>query len=262
MQVIAGLLQYAVGQSLGPTLRMASKICSAMVAGFYPKTRHDYEKVCDWICLQLQKVKPRHIDLTLPKTPLLIYTDASWEPPVSGWGGVVIDSTSDRNIVFSGVVPQRLVDHWLASVGQQITCQAEMYAALVVRWYIAQHFQGRQAIFWIDNDAARLSLIKTVSASPELLVMSQCFHSYSESDNISCWFERVPSESNIADGPSRGSPQEALHLIGGQLLGDLNLPVDVLDSLMSDEMYSSLSTLSRQVPFPKHDLIGGEAGRV
>ena len=88
------------------------------------------------------------------------------------------------------------------------------------------------------------------------------FYSYCESDNISCWFERVPSESNIADGPSRGSPQEAQHLIGGQLLGDLNLPIDVLDSLMSDEMYSSLSTLSRQVPLPKHDLIGGEAGRV
>ena len=262
MQVIAGLLQYAVGHSLGPTLRMASKLCSTMVAGFYPKTRHDYEKVCDWICLQLQKVKPRHIDLTLPKTPLLIYTDASWEPPVSGWGGVVIDPTSNSNIVFSDVVPQQLVDYWLASVGQQIICQAEMYAALVVRWYIAQHFQGRRAIFWIDNDAARLSLIKTVSASPELLIMSQCFHSYSESDNISCWFERVPSESNIADGPSRGSPQEALHLIGGRLLGDLNLPVDVLDSLMNDEMYSSLSTLSRQIPLPKHDVIGGEAGRV
>ena len=207
-------------------------------------------------------MKPRHIDLTLPKTPLLVYTDASWEPPVAGWGGVVIDSTSDCNVVFSGGVPQRLVDHWLTNVRQQIICQAEMYAALVVRWYIAQHFQGRRAIFWIDNDAARLSLIKTVSASPELLVMSQCFHSYSETDGISCWFERVPSESNIADGPSRGSPQEAQHLIGGQLLGDFNLPVDVLDSLITDEMYSSLSALSRQNPLPKHDLIGGEAGRV
>ena len=92
--------------------------------------------------------------------------------------------------------------------------------------------------------------------------MSQCFHSYSELDNISCWFERVPSESNIADGPSRGSPQEAVQLINGQSLGDLNLPDDVLDSLMSAGMYSSLSTLSRHVPLPKHDLIGGEAGRV
>ena len=49
MQVIAGLLQYAVGQALGPTLRMAAKVCSAMVAGSYPKTRHGYEKICDWI---------------------------------------------------------------------------------------------------------------------------------------------------------------------------------------------------------------------
>lgn len=36
MQVIAGLLQYAVGNSLGATLRMASRLCSAMAAGHYP----------------------------------------------------------------------------------------------------------------------------------------------------------------------------------------------------------------------------------
>ena len=49
---------------------------------------------------------------------------------MSRWGGVVIDLTSGRNVVFSGVVSQWLVDHWLMSVGQQIICQAEMYAAL------------------------------------------------------------------------------------------------------------------------------------
>lgn len=36
VQVIAGLLQYAVGSSLGATLRMASRLCSAMAAGHYP----------------------------------------------------------------------------------------------------------------------------------------------------------------------------------------------------------------------------------
>ena len=90
---------------------------------------------------------------------------------------------------------------------------------------------------------------KTVSASPELRVIAR-------------WFERVPSESNVADAPSRGDPHEAAQLVNGQVLGDLCLPEDVLESFVSDEMYSAFSTLFRFVPLPEHDLIGGEAGRV
>ena len=86
----------------------------------------------------------------------------------------MIDVFSSNSVVFNGVVPQMLVDHWR----KQIICQAEMFAAVVARWHVSQHFRGRRAMFWID---------KTVSASPELLVMSQCFHTYSEQDNIACW---------------------------------------------------------------------------
>ena len=92
--------------------------------------------------------------------------------------------------------------------------------------------------------------------------MSQCFHSYSEVDNVVCWFERVPSESNVADLPSRGVPQEAAKLVNGEVRDDLQLPSDVCDSLLNDEMYEAFSTLSRIVPVPKHDMLGGDAGRV
>ncbi len=258
MQVIEGLLQYAVGNALGATLRMASRLCSAMAAGHYPKEEKQYEKLCDWICDQLRKVKPRSIDLTLPKSPLLVYADASWEAPNSGWGAVILDMFSNCNVVFNGVVPQMLVDHWLTSVGKQIICQAEMFAAVVARWYVSQHFRGRRAIFWIDSDATRLALIKTVSLSPELLVMSQCFHAYSEQDDIARWFERVPSESNIADGPSRGCLQEAAQLVNGRILHDVQLPQDVLESFVNDEMYVAFSSLLKVVPLPKR----GDAGRV
>ena len=257
MQVIAGLLQYAVGSALGATLRMASRLFSAMSAGHYPKEEKQYHRLCDWVCEQLRKVRPRSIDLTLPRTPLLVYTDASWEAPESGWGAVIIDMFSNDNVVFNGTVPQLLVDHWLSNVGSQIICQAEMFAAVVARWYVSQHFKGRRAIFWIDNDATRLALIKTVSLSPELLVMSQCFHSYSEQDEIACWFERVPSESNIADGPSRGCIQEAVQLTRGRVIDGVQLPQDVLESFLNDEMYEAFSSLSKVVPLPKHDFLKG-----
>lgn len=137
-----------------------------------------------------------------------------------------------------------------------------MFAATVTQWYLSQHFQGRRAIFWIDNDAARPALIKTISHSPELLALSQCFHTYSERDNILCWFERVPSDSNIADGPSRGSPQEAADLIQGRILDEFQVPEELVDSFLNDEMYDAFTTLSRADPLPKHDMmIGGGTGR-
>ena len=253
MQVVAGLLQYAVGNALGATLRMASRLCSSMSAGYYPREKHQYEKLCDWICDQLHKVKPRIIDLTLPKSPLLVFTDASWEAPVSGWGAVVVDVFSNDNVVFNGVVPQILVDHWTERVGKQIICQAEMFAAVLARWHISQHFCGRRAIFWIDNEATRLALIKTVSGSPELLVMSQCFHTFGEQDNI----ERVPSESNIADGPSRGCVDEAIALVNGRVLHNVQLPQNVLEAFVNSEMYEAFASLSRFAPLPKHDVLKG-----
>ena len=66
--------------------------------------------------------------------------------------------------------------------------------------------------------------------------MSQCFHTYSEQDNIACWFERVPGESNIADGPSRGFVDEAVTLVNGRILHDVQLPQNVLESFVNCEM--------------------------
>ena len=87
--------------------------------------------------------------------------------------------------------------------------------------------------------------------------MSQCFHTFGEQDNIACWFERVPSESNIADGPSRGCVDEAIALVNGRVLHNVQLPQNVLESFVNSEMYEAFSSLSRFAPLPKHDVLKG-----
>ena len=152
--------------------------------------------------------------------PILVFTDASWDGANAGWGCVIIDQFDNTKIVAGGQISSRLTAHWISQVGDQIICEAELYAALLARIYIGKRCRNRRSIFWVDNDASRLCLIKTVSSSVPMLVMTQLFHMCLEDDNLACWMERVPSEANLADLPSRGQVKEAADIINGRAVDD------------------------------------------
>ena len=52
--------------------------------------------------------------------------------------------------------------------------------------------------------------------------MTQLFHMCLEDDNLACWMERVPSEANLADLPSRGQVKEAADIINGRAVDDMD----------------------------------------
>ena len=62
---------------------------------------------------------------------------------------------------------------------------------------------GKRVIHFIDNEAARLGLVKAYSpVLPSLnIIMDTLAWDYRH--ECESWFARVPSKSNIADGPSR-----------------------------------------------------------
>ena len=65
----------------------------------------------------------------------------------------MIDSASGRIVVYSGQVPETLRRHWLI-------CQLELYVMVELRWSLKNLFLNRRTIWWVDNEAARFSLIK------------------------------------------------------------------------------------------------------
>ena len=260
MQVIAGLLQYATGNSLGVTLRLCSRACSSLSAGRCPCTAQEFSDLCDWMCRVIGLVQPRVIDLAIKTKPLLVFKDASWDGSVARWGFVVTDPLDDTRLVFGGQIPDVLVQHWLRQVGQQIICEAEIFAAVLARWYLNTKYTNRRCIFWIDNDAARLALIKSVSTSVPMLCMAQSFHAFSETDNIQCWFERVASESNIADLPSRQQSAEAAKLIKGAV-ADLAIPDSLVNALLDDAVLGPCISLFSE-SFIQVDVNWGDTGRM
>ena len=261
MQVIAGLLQYATGNALGVTLRLCSRACSSMAAGKRTPTSDDFKRLCDWMCKIISSVQPRIIKVALKTKPIIVFKDASWDGEIARWGFVVADPNDAVRLVFGGIIPDELVQHWIRQVGQQIICEAEIFAAVLSRWYLSNHYNNCRSIFWIDNDAARLALIKSVSTSAPMLCMAQTFHSFSEADNIQCWFERVASESNIADLPSRQQEGEASALVGGKV-GEMDIPSSLLDRLMEDDVIRPCISLFNDVSLLSGDISWGDAGRL
>ena len=82
---------------------------------------------------------------------------------------------------------------------------------------IAQELWGellfeRRVIWFVDNDAARHALIKGGSPSGPSAVLAEAFWDDEDKLGSFSWVERVPTQCNPADGPSRLSFQDAVSL--------------------------------------------------
>ena len=143
-------------------------------------------------------------------------------------------------------------------MGTQIICEAELYAALLARIYVGSN---RRAIFWVGNDASRLCLIESVSSSTPMLVMAQMYHMRLGEDNLVCWMERVPSEANVADLPSRGQVEEAAAIIGGQIVSDMDADPTLIDEILENSILDDRRTLF-ETSQTGDELVWGKTGRM
>ena len=75
-----------------------------------------------------------------------------------------------------------------------------------------QFLAGSRCIFFIDNFAVLDAFIKGYSQSPHFVQALCAFETKECLGRTWPWFSRVPSDSNIADSPSRGDFQHLLEL--------------------------------------------------
>ncbi len=104
--------------------------------------------------------------------------------------------------------------------------------------------QGKQVVFFIDNNAVRDSLIECRSSSKiASCLLEHMFEEESQSSIIS-WFARVPSESNIADDPSTGQTGELVKQKCSEDLMNRKRKLELLDARVRGETEASC--------FPNH----------
>ena len=215
--VIQGQLNFAanfvMGRAVSPLARSLSSAGSSNISG-----------ICSELKSLLRRAKPRKISWHSPDSPILIFTDAAYEAGKATIGAVVIDTLGGHPTVFDGTLPPELVSSWQAYPDEQIISQAELAAVVSVRYMLRTRLSGRKCFYFVDNEAARFSLIRAVSGVPSMQTLSSIFHSWDEVYPHFAWVERVPSASNPADLPSRGLATECIQRFRGHYGGGLCLP--------------------------------------
>ena len=154
----------------------------------------------------LKAGKPRELRFLGETRPVLVFSDGACEGQDRALvtvGAVIIDTASKECLMFGLMLTRKLVDEWKAEGKIQTIGQAELVPVLITRENFQPLLRHRRVCFFLDNDSARMALIKgcspsqasnrIVAAVVESEISSQCWS----------WYGRVPSPSNPGDGPSR-----------------------------------------------------------
>ena len=235
-----GLINFAGGYVLGfelkPTARMLSKALSGVFLGNTPALREVCTLASDILGMCKLRVCPASV---LP--PVILYSDGAFEKGIGTWGALMIDPVSSHRWIFGGQVPDRLMQHWHATAGEQVICEVEAYALAITLFGLRGFLTGRSVVAFIDNDPCRIGLVKRYSPSSPMMGLISLVSLLESSLCTSLWYERVPSKSNPADLPSRMLHQEACSRFGAVLKGDVACTSVIQDFLLADSYSSRLS---------------------
>jgi len=190
----------------------------------------DLADFCAYTRTMLLDQRPRSHSVLSCSTPVAIFTDGAWEGGKATSGAVLIDG--ETRLAFKISVPSKLVDHWLRLAGEQIISQVELWALVCFKWSQKERLLNRRVIEWIDNEAARVSVIKANSSSSTMRSLSRVMADIDLKWPTFSWTERVCSYSNPADLPSRDRLQEALEKYQLENGGTLEPPNELVNFVM------------------------------
>ena len=81
----------------------------------------------------------------------------------------------EERFSFGEVLPDRLASQWLARAGkEQMVFECELLPYLVGLSLLPQVFEGRDALVFIDNEAARKTFVKAFTRSDEGAQILDC----------------------------------------------------------------------------------------
>jgi hypothetical protein len=155
---------------------------------------------------------PRVICLSRRSRPSILLTDAAADESSVTLGACLLDVESGTREFFGCQLYGPIIDEWRVEGKEQVICQAELVAVPIALWSWRRVLAQRNALVFIDNEPAKDALIRgTSSSAASALLVRQC-RMLCASYGIGAWYARVPSPSNIADGPSRRFKGEVLRL--------------------------------------------------
>ena len=165
----------------------------------------DSRQELELLRFRLCRHPPRRLNFSDPEMPVFVFTDGACEPSEDGSymasvGGVIICGSYKQ--YFGGSLDDGLVQDWLFDK-KHIIGLVELYAVVLARHHWDSILKGRRAVFFVDNIPSMRSLIKGTSTDKQWRRLLRSIEVLELGGPTYSWFARVPSDSNIADGPSR-----------------------------------------------------------
>ena len=206
LESVKGRLLYAAGHTFGRCTQLACQLLHKF-GGDGPSVAISLQLIhalADALEV-LSDSKPRLIRAWSDCQPVLVFTDGAVEEGEQGvtHGAVLVDPWKQCSFYFGDVVPDAFVAAWRRQGKRQVIAQAELLPVLTSKATWGDQLEGRSVLWFLDNEAARMSLVRIFSPILDNFFLLQLNARLDTQCQARNWYGRVPSKSNPADDASR-----------------------------------------------------------
>jgi len=150
---------------------------------------------------------PRPISESRPRSSdFVIFTDGSYPDgkpgsPLKPWTGGVLFKKGEAPLQFSCEVHQKLIAKWLPRKSQ--IAMVELFATVVALKTFGHRIAGSWSLLLVDSEPVQGALVKGYSSREDLCELVGIFWNLALELKINLYIDRVPTDANPADPPSR-----------------------------------------------------------
>ncbi|CAE8593710.1 unnamed protein product, partial [Polarella glacialis] len=163
--------------------------------------------------LQAARRAPIHLAVP-PVQRFVVASDAALEIPRHGAGGYLevwnpLQADKYRS-GFAVTIPEGVYDLWSEAVHH--IAQLELLTVLVALVSYSNRYRGRRGVWFIDNTAALMAMVRGRSDSADLDRLALMIHAAMFALEVWIYFEWVETKSNWSDGISRDAENFKWHV--------------------------------------------------
>ena len=205
---LRGKLMFGSSQLWGKIGRAFLRSLSERQYSKFP--RSDVNKA---ISLSLEKWKelissgpPRPIDMSgRVKADFVLFTDGSYPDRKSNlskpWIGGVLFRRGSRPLQFGCSVDENLIKTWIPRKSQIV--MVELFAVVVAPATFGDLLRGSMCLLFVDSEPVQGALVKGYSSKEDLCELVGIFWSLALELRVNLYVDRVPTDANPSDPPSR-----------------------------------------------------------
>ena len=207
--VLQGRLRYAGSNAFGKRGARALRALATIAGGVAPQSLEgpSYSWLLDEVCRVVRAAPPKDVRIRGPVgRPAVVMTDGACEQngQLVTVGGVLFPADRSRPRWFTWRVSDAMLAAWRARVAkEQVIHEAEVLPAVLSRRIWAEWLRGQRVLHFVDQEAARLNLIRGYATGWPAAELIDAFWEEEQELQSGSWMERVQSDANIADPASR-----------------------------------------------------------